>query len=83
MRSSRIALKSGKISPRKYWWPEGFIDYIVEQTNKVAEVYSQIPKNQREKFEEYIRNNPDKAVESKLFEAFLHDYSQFGDKVFR
>jgi len=83
MRSSRIALKSGKISPREYWWPDGFIDYIVEKTNQVAEIYKQIPKNQKEKFEEYIRKNPDKALESKLFEAFLHDYSQFGGDVFR
>ncbi|MFT6390145.1 MAG: hypothetical protein ACJAUP_003546 [Cellvibrionaceae bacterium] len=30
-RSSRVAIKTGKISPRTTWWPEGFINYIVDK----------------------------------------------------
>ncbi len=83
MRSSRIALKSGKISPRRYWWPDGFINYIVEKAKAVTETYERIPEQHKESFEEYIRKNPEKAANSRLMEAFLHDYNQFGKKVFR
>ena len=80
MRSSRVALKSGDISPRKYHWPNGFIDYIIEQSNKVDELGKQV---NSEKLEQFIRDNPEKAVNSKLFEAFMHDYKMFGDDVFK
>ncbi len=80
MRSSRIALRSGKISPRKYQWPDGFIDYIIEKANHVNELGKEI---NTEKIEKYIRDNPEKASNSKQFESFMHDYEMFGDKVFK
>jgi hypothetical protein len=83
MRSSRIALKSGKLSPRKYWWPDGFINYIVDKAEEVTTAYNQIPEKHRDSFDEFVRKNPEKVANSKLIEAFLHDYEQFGDKVFR
>lgn len=83
MRSSRIAIKRGQISPRKYWWPDGFINYIVEMAQAVSDAYDQIPQQHKDSFEEYIRNNPEKAAKSKLHEAFMYDYDQFGNKVFR
>lgn len=83
MRSSRIALKSGKLSPREYHWPDGFIDYIVEKSNEITELSDQIDPKQQAKIEEFIKNNPDKAADSKQLEAFLHDYNMFGDDVFR
>ena len=82
MRSSRIALKHGKVSPRSYWWPDGFINYIVEKAEAISEAYDKIPEEHKASFEEYIRNNPEKAGNSKLFEAFIYDYEQFGDNVF-
>lgn len=82
MRSSRIALKHGKISPRSYYWPDGFINYIVEKAETISEAYDKIPEKHKESFEEYIINNPEKAGNSKLFEAFIYDYEQFGDDVF-
>jgi hypothetical protein len=83
MRSSRIALRSSKLSPRDYWWPDGFINYLVEKSEAVTEAYNQIPDKHKYGFDEYIRKNPEKAANSKLFEAFMHDYDKFGDKVFR
>ncbi|WP_208741917.1 hypothetical protein [Alcanivorax sp.] len=83
MRSSRIAIKHGKIGPREYWWPDGFINYIVEKAQAVSDAYDKIPEKHKASFEEYIRKNPDKAASSKLFEAFTHDHDQFGKKVFR
>lgn len=83
MRSSRIAIKHGKISPRDYYWPDGFIDYIVEKANVISEAYDSIPEEHRDKIEQYVIDNPEKAVNSKLFEAFMHDYKMFGDDVFR
>ena len=82
MRSSRIALKHGKTSPKPYYWPDGFINYIVEKAETISEAYDKIPEKHKASFEEYIMNNPEKARNSKLFEAFLHDYERFGDDVF-
>jgi hypothetical protein len=83
MKASRIALKSGKISPTNYWWPDGFINYVVEKANAVSEAHNKIPKKDLAKFEKYIKDNPEKAANSKLFEAFLYDHKQFGRKVFK
>jgi hypothetical protein len=83
MRTSRIALKSGKLSPRNYHWPDGFIDYIVEKSNEITELSDKISPKQQAKIEEFIKNNPEKAANSKQFEAFLHDYGMFGDDVFK
>jgi len=51
MRSSRIALKHGKISPREYWWPDGFINYIVEKAQAVSDAYDKIPEKHKASFE--------------------------------
>lgn len=83
MRSSRISLKYGRLSPRDYRWPDGFIDYVVEKSKEITELSGKISEKQQEKIEEFIKNNPDKAADSKQFEAFLHDYEMFGDDVFR
>jgi hypothetical protein len=83
MRSSRIALKQGKLSPTTYRWPDGLSNYLFKKAEDAAEIYRKIPESQREKFDEFIMNNPEKAANSKLFEAFKHDFEQFGDKVFK
>ncbi|WP_025562437.1 hypothetical protein [Psychromonas sp. SP041] len=83
MRSSQIREKSGKIKPRDYWWPEGFISYIVEKTEEISAKSKAITEKDGKKFEEFILKNPDKAANSKQFEAFIHDYEMFGDDVFR
>lgn len=83
MRSSRIALKHGWVNPREYRWPDGFINYIVEKANTVAEAYDRIPESHKDSFDEYIKNNPEKVAKSRLIEAFMYDYDQFGNKVFR
>ena len=83
MRNSRIAIKRGAITPRTYQWQIGFIDYIIDKSQEIADTHNRIPTRQLEKIEDFIKKNPDKAANSKLFEAFLHDYELFGDKVFR
>jgi len=83
IRSSRIALKKGQISPRDYWWPDGLSNYMIDKATKISEIYSTIPEKHHEKIDEYLRKNPEKAVNSKSFEAFLHDYERFGDKSLR
>src|SRR3989344_1687831 len=37
LRSSLIALRAGKICPRNYYWPDGFINYIVEKAKAVSD----------------------------------------------
>ncbi len=83
MRSSRIALKSGKISPGKFWWPDGFAEYLLEQADKVNQGLSKIPQEHLDKIEMSIANNPEQAAKSKLIEAFLQDYAMFGEEVFQ
>lgn len=83
MRSSRIALKSGKISPRDYWLPDGLINYVIEKANASRAAYDRIPESQQNRIDREILGNPQKVVNSNLFNAFMHDYNQFGKKVFR
>ncbi len=83
MRSSRVALKQGRILPQRYQWPDGLAEYIMDKAKYVAEIYKRIPQQHLDSFEDYIHKNPDKAGNSKLFEAFMHDYEMFGDGVFR
>ena len=83
MRSSRIALNSGKISPREYNTPMRFRDYLIEAADKISELSGQIPNDQQAKIEKFILDNPDKAANSKQFEAFLQDLSISGDAVFK
>ena len=83
MRSSRIALKSGKISPRQYCLPNGFEKYLFAKAREVTESYNQIPEAHLKKIDDFIVKNPEKAANSKLFESFLYDHERFGDKVFK
>lgn len=83
MRSSRIAINAGKLSPRKYNWPDGFSDYVFEKANEIIESHRQIPEKHLDSFEKHIQENPDKVIKSKQFRAFMEDYARFGDDVFR
>lgn len=80
MRTSRIALKSGKLSPRTYTFPAGIGGYICTSADKVNEAYSKIKPEDLKKFEAYIENNLEKVSNSKLLEAILHDYEMFGSE---
>ncbi|GCF90185.1 hypothetical protein [Shewanella sp. M-Br] len=83
MRSSRVAISGGTISPRQYVFPDGFDGYIRDAANKISELYEQIPEEQLAKIENYVIDNLDKVVGSKLFEAIVHDYERFGRKSLR
>jgi hypothetical protein len=78
MRASRVALRSGKISPKQYTFPSGVGGYICGSADEVSEAYSQIKPEDIERFEAYIEKNPEKAANLKLLEAILHDYEMFG-----
>lgn len=82
IRSSRIAINSGVLSPRKYRWPDGFASYIFEKADEFIEVHQRIPQKHLESFDKYIRENPEKVIKSRQFQAFLDDYERFGDDVF-
>lgn len=83
MRSSRVAIGGGIISPRQYVFPDGFGGYIIDAAKKVSDLYDQIPDEQLAKIEKYVVDNPDKVIDSKLFEAIVHDYERFGRKSLR
>ncbi|RTR38968.1 hypothetical protein EKG38_12345 [Shewanella canadensis] len=83
MRSSRVAIGGGTISPREYVFPDGFDGYMMDAANKISELYEQIPEEQLAKIEQYVVDNPDKVLDSKLFEAIVHDYERFGKNSLR
>lgn len=82
MRSSRVAIKSGVLSPKEYRWPDGFASYIFQKANEVIELHQRIPQKHLEGFDKCIKGNPEKAIKSKQFQAFLDDYERFGEDVF-
>jgi len=83
MRSSRIALKSGMISPRDYVLPYGFDEYLLKKASEIIDLHRKIPQEHLDGFDQYIKENPEKVLGSKQFNAFLDDYYSFGDDVFK
>lgn len=79
MRSSRLSLKGGTLGPKTYVFPPGFYDYLVESAQKLSDIYDSIPEDQLRKINDYVLNNPEKAKNSKLFEAIKHDIDMFGE----
>lgn len=82
MRSSRVAISSGKISPRQYWWPTGFAEYMFGKAREISDSYKNINPKQRKIIDNALSSNPDRAAFSKTVEAFNHDIRLFGDKAF-
>jgi uncharacterized protein YlaI len=83
MRSSRIAISSGRLTPTEYRWPDGFSNYIFEEAEEIIKLHKIMPEKHLEKFDTYIKENPEKIIRSKQFQAFLNDYDRFGSDVFK
>ncbi|MFM2588225.1 hypothetical protein [Vibrio sp. TBV020] len=83
MRSSRISLSGGIVSPRTYVFPPGFYDYLVTSAQKISDTYDSIPLEHLKKINQFVLDNPDKAKNSKLFEAIKHDVDMFGNDAFQ
>lgn len=82
MRSSRVALASGKISPRTYWRPTGFAEYMFGKAREILGMYKEINPKQQQVIDAALKANPERAASSKTIEAFSHDHRMFGKKVF-
>jgi hypothetical protein len=82
MRSSRIALRDGTLSPRTYWWPTGFAEYMFEKVRGISSTYSSMDKAQMDKITQSILDNPEKFRNSGTFKAFKHDLAMFGSEAF-
>lgn len=82
MRSSRVAIKSGRISPRAYRWPDGLATYIFEKAEEIVALHQRIPQSHLDSFEEQMKENPERVLKSKQFGAFVDDYERFGKDVF-
>lgn len=83
MRTSRIATGSGIIGPTQYWFPDGFMDYIVEKCGDISKALRRVSSEDSERLNKSMLNNLERARDSKLLEAFLYDYERFGEDVFR
>ncbi|ATD02142.1 hypothetical protein ACQKC7_10160 [Pseudoalteromonas tetraodonis] len=83
IRSSRISIKGDVLKPRDYTFPDGIAEYIFEKAEEISKIYDEIPVKQLEKINKFISDNPDKVIESKLFQAIQHDYDQFGSEAFK
>ena len=82
MRSSRVAMGSGKVSPRKYWWPTGFAEYMFSKAREISDLYKNINPKQQQVIDSALKANPERAAASKTIEAFNHDRKIFGDRAF-
>jgi len=68
--------KSFNLHGKQKMGPKGSLSFLGTFTRLKAFIPSSINETD-------FKNNPEKAANSKLFEAFLHDYELFGDNVFR
>lgn len=82
MRSSRVAMGDGHISPRKYWWPTGFAEYMFDKVRSIQATYSGMDKAQKDKIIKAVSDNPERFKASRTYEAFQHDLAMFGKSAF-
>lgn len=82
MRSSRVAMGEGRISPRTYWWPTGFAEYMFDKVRAIETVYSSMDKTQKDKITKAVLDNPERFKASRTFKAFQHDLAMFGNSAF-
>lgn len=78
IRSSRISIRGDVLSPREYIFPAGVGEYMFEKAEEINKAYDGIPDDQHRKIHNYMMENKDKVLKSKLFEAIKHDVEQFG-----
>ncbi|MFZ4701829.1 MAG: hypothetical protein ACOYMG_17425 [Candidatus Methylumidiphilus sp.] len=83
MRSSRVALGSGLISPRKFVWTHGIGEYIMEKVEEIRVLSDRIPQKQQEKIEAELLSDLERAKKSKLFKAIEEDVRLFGRGAFK
>jgi len=82
MRASKVSISGGKISPKSYYLPDGFAQYMFEKAKKVTEFYKSMAPAQHDMIKKTLMKAPDRAASSGTFEAFRHDIEMFGRKAF-
>lgn len=82
MRSSRVTMGEGMLSPRSYRWPTGLAEYMFEKSRQITATYSSMSQAQKDKITKTILDNPDRFRSSRTYEAFKHDLDMFGNKAF-
>jgi hypothetical protein len=82
MRSSRIAMKEGVLSPKSYRWPAGLAGYMFEKAREIRVTYSSMNQAQKDKITKTILDNPERFKSSRTFQAFQHDLKTFGTEAF-
>lgn len=83
MNQSLISVSNGRISPKEYFLPDGFSEYIIDKANEIKELSDKIPKEQQTSLEKFMIENPEIVTKSKSFEAFIADVALFQDKAFK
>ena len=83
MRASRVALKQGTLRPSNLVMPEYLLGYMKDKAREIQVTVSGISEDQSNKVYETVISNLDKSADSKSFEAMMHDYNIFGDKIFK
>ena len=83
MHYSKVKMKKGTLSPRKYNMPKGIDQYIINQAEKESKLAEQIPSHQQKEIEKFLVANPERAARSNTIEAFEADLRMFGDKAFK
>ncbi|WP_138429614.1 hypothetical protein [Fodinibius saliphilus] len=82
-KGTKVTLGKGKIKPKtKYELPGGFGNYLIERSQKVQDISSSYSETQREKINQFIKDNPEKVTNTEMFKAFQQDLQMFGDRAF-
>lgn len=83
MRESRVALKQGVLRPSNLIMPEYLLGYMKDKANEIQFKMSSISEDQSNKVYNAVIDNLDKAADSKSFQAMMHDYTIFGENIFK
>ncbi len=82
LRSSRVALGDGYISPRVYHADSKLFEYINSKADELGDSHSRMSDKQKAVIKKFFDENPDRVIKSGTFEAFMDDHALSGSRAF-
>jgi hypothetical protein len=81
--NTRVHVREGIIRPSRYTVPRQFGDYLLERTDRLAAVHSEISATQRDKISQTMMRDLDRLSTSDSLKAMEHDVELSGDEAFK
>jgi hypothetical protein len=79
---TKIHIRNGAIGPRRYELPHSLGTYLSDRATKAWDMMQTMSENQQRKVDSTIEENPERFLNSEVFQAMQQDIKMFGDEAF-